>query len=237
MIDTHKILAIIPARKGSKGIRNKNMRLIGKKPMIQHTMDAALNSSKLNNIILSTDDNNIIELAKNIGIQVPFKRPTNLSLDHTKISEVLIHAIEWYKVENQLYPDNILLLQPTSPFRTSRDIDCAIEQFEKTSKKSLVSATEVTQHPGDCLIKNNNDQYQRLKLNSSNDNNSGRQAYPEVLYIDGSIYISETIEFLKTQQLIGNDPEIMITEQSHAIDIDTPFDLKIAKAIYDSDEF
>jgi len=237
MIDMHNILAIIPARKGSKGILNKNMQLIGKKPMIQHTMDAALTAKKLNNIILSTDDKNIIELAKSNGIQVPFIRPTKLSLDHTKISEVVVHALEWYKVENKVFPKNILLLQPTSPFRTSDDIDQAIQMFDKTLKKTLVSATEFSQHPGDCLIKDNNNQYHRLKLNSSYENNSGRQAYPEVLYIDGSIYLSETLEFLKTHQLIGNNPEIMITAQSHAIDIDTPFDLKIAKAMYDSGEF
>jgi hypothetical protein len=79
--------------------------------------------------------------------------------------------------------------------------------------------------------------YNRLKIKSNYDNDSGRQTYPETLFIDGSIYISETLEFLKTQQLIGEDPEIMITPQSHAIDIDTPFDLKIARAMYDSEIF
>jgi len=237
MMDAHKILAIIPARKGSKGILNKNMQLIGTMPMIQYTMSAALDAKNLNSIILSTDDENIIDLAEKNGIQVPFIRPSNLSCDDTKVSEVILHSLDWYKTTHQTLPENIMLLQPTSPFRTSEDIDQAIDRFENSLKKTLVSATEFSQHPSDCLLKNDDGQYSRLKIGLNCDNDSGRQLYPEVLYLDGSIYISETLEFLKTRQLIGEYPEIMITSQSHALDIDTPFDLKIARIMHDSGKF
>ena len=116
-------------------------------------------------------------------------------------------------------------------------IDQAIDMFSNSSKKTLVSATELSQHPGDCLVRNDDGKYYRLKINSNYENDSGRQAYPETLFIDGGIYISETLEFLNSQQLIGDNPEVMITPQSHAIDIDTPFDLKIARAMNDSREF
>jgi CMP-N,N'-diacetyllegionaminic acid synthase len=233
----NKILAIIPARKGSKGIENKNMQIIGGKPMIQFTMEAALNAKNLDQILVSSDDQNIIELAKKKNIKAPFVRPEKLSLDETKVCDVIIHALDWYKRDCNFFPENIILLQPTSPFRTSTDIDKAIDKFHKSSKKTLVSATEFFQHPGDALVKSKDGKYNRLNLNSNHDNSRGRQFYPETLYIDGGIYISETLQFLMTNQLIGDDPEIFITEQSHAIDIDTFFDLKVARAIYDADDF
>jgi CMP-N,N'-diacetyllegionaminic acid synthase len=237
MYDRETFFAVIPARKDSKGISNKNMQLIGDKPMIQFTIEAALAATKLKSVILSSDDENIIELAQKNGVDAPFKRPKNLSQDNSKISDVVLHALDWYETTYQTLPENIMLLQPTSPFRTSEDIDQAIDRFSNSSKKTLVSATELSQHPGDCLVRNDDGKYYRLKINSNYENDSGRQAYPETLFIDGGIYISETLEFLNSLQLIGDNPEIMITPQSHAIDIDTPFDLKIARAMYDSGEF
>ena len=237
MYDRETFFAVIPARKDSKGISNKNMQLIGDKPMIQFTIEAALGATKLKSVILSSDDADIIELAQKNGIDAPFKRPKNLSRDNTKISDVIIHALDWYEATYQTIPANIMLLQPTSPFRTSEDIDQAIDRFSNSSKKTLVSATELSQHPAACLVRGDDGKYYRLKINSNYDNDSGRQAYPETLFIDGGIYISETLEFLNSKQLIGDNPEIMITPQSHAIDIDTTFDLKIARVMYGSGEF
>jgi len=229
--------AVIPARKNSKGILNKNMQLIGNKPMIQFTIEAALAASKLNSVIVSSDDENIINFAKNHGIDAPFKRPEKLSRDNSKISDVLLHALDWFKLTYQSLPDNIILLQPTSPFRSSEDIDKAIEMFSNSPKKTLISATELSQHPGDCIVKNEDGKFSRLKLKTNYELDIGRQAYPESLFIDGGIYIIETLEFLNTHRTIGDDPEILVTSKSHAIDIDTSFDLKIARAMYDSNEF
>ena len=233
----NKYLAIIPARKGSKGIINKNMQIIGDKPMIQFTMEAAFKSKRLSNIILSTDDQNIINLGEKIGILAPFKRPEDLSNDNSDVSDVIIHALDWYKATYHMLPENIILLQPTSPFRDSKDIDQAIILFETSPKKTLVSATEISQHPGDCLIKDLNGKFKKLEVTLNSSNSSGRQAYSETIFIDGGIYIANTSMFLSTNQIIGIDPEIMMIHQSHAIDIDTIFDLKIARAIYDSKEF
>lgn len=237
----NKFLAIIPARKGSKGIVNKNMQIIGKKPMIQFTMEAALSCKSLNNIIISSDDQTILNLAQKIGIKVPFKRPNHLSLDNTQISDVIMHSLDWYKSIYEIMPENIILLQPTSPFRNSEDIERAIKIFKKSTKKALVSATEISQHPGDFLIKDNDGKFKKLDVNlnsNSNSNNaSGRQAFAETIFIDGGIYIKNTSEFLLTNEMMGDNPEVMMILQSHAIDIDTPFDLKIARAIYDSKEF
>jgi CMP-N,N'-diacetyllegionaminic acid synthase len=237
MIVDHKFLAIIPARKGSKGITNKNMQIIGGKPMIQFTMEAALKSKRLNNIILSTDNQNILNLGEKIGIPAPFKRPASLSTDNARISDVIIHTLDWYKSTYHTLPENIVLLQPTSPFRDFLDIDQAIKIFVKSPKKTLVSATEPSQHPGDFLIKDLDGKFKKLEVNLNSSNSSGRQAYSKTIFIDGGIYIANTNMFLSTNEMIGNDPEIMMIHKSHAIDIDTIFDLKIARAIYNSKEF
>ena len=215
------------------------MQIIGNKTMIQFTMEAALNAKELDYAILSTDDQKILNLGQKIGIEAPFKRPKDLSLDNSNITDVILHSIEWYKVTYGEIPENIILLQPTSPFRDADDIDRAIEVFKKTSKKTLISATEISQHPGDCLIRDSDGKFKKLEVNlKSNSNKSiGRQAFSEALFVDGGIYISNTCEFLLTHDLMGINPEIMMTLQSHAIDIDTPFDLKIARAIYASKEF
>ena len=236
MID-NQFFAVIPARKGSKGIINKNMQLIGEKPMILYTMEAALNSNKLKNTILSSDDQNIINLAHKIGLDAPFTRPDYLAEDNSKISDVILHALGWYELTYSNLPKNIVLLQPTSPFRDSEDIDRAIKLFENSTKKTLVSATEISQHPGDFLIKNKDGDYRKLEIDLISNNLSGRQSFPDAIFVDGGIYISDTELFLSTHELLGDNPEIMMISQSHAVDIDTDFDLKIARAIYNSSEF
>jgi len=233
----NQFFAVIPARKGSKGITNKNMQLIGEKPMILYTMEAALDSNELKNIILSTDDQNIINLAHKIGLDAPFKRPDNLARDDSKVSDVILHALEWHESTYSNLPNNIVLLQPTSPFRDSEDIDRAIKLFKKSNKKTLVSATEISQHPGDCLIKNQDGDYRKLEINMISKNLSGRHCFPHALFVDGGIYITDTEFFLSTHELMEDNPQIMMISQSHAVDIDTDFDLKIARAIYNSQEF
>ena len=125
----HDYFAVIPARTGSKGIPGKNMQLIGGKPMIEFTMEAALASSELGSTIVSTDASDVTELAIEKGVNTPFTRPHKLSTDDARTSDVLMHALEWYNSHNGQYPINIVLLQPTSPFRTAYDIDEAVKMF------------------------------------------------------------------------------------------------------------
>ena len=233
-MNNHEFFAIIPARKGSKGIINKNLQIIGNKPMIQFTFESAKKATSINHLILSSDDERIISLAKKIGINAPFIRPKNLSLDDSKTSDVVLHSIEWFKTSFGHIPKNIMLLQPTSPFRSSKDINCAIRTFLNSKKKTLVSVTEVFQHPGDCLVKNLDGKLSRIDLRSNINEDKGRQGFLETFFIDGSIYIADTMEFLSTNDLVGVDPEICLIPQSHGIDIDTDFDLSVARAMHNS---
>jgi CMP-N,N'-diacetyllegionaminic acid synthase len=229
-IDDKIFLVIIPARKGSKGIPGKNLKKIGGKPMIQFTIEAALSCVHPKNILVTSDDDNVIKLSKSLGLKVPFKRPKNLSTDSANTSDVILHSLDWYQSKYNKLPTNILLLQPTSPFRSADNISLAIKKFVQSGKKTLISVSVPTQHPGDCILKDQNGKFKRLEIAKDT---HGRQSYPEVFFIDGGIYISETSYFLETQDLIGDNPEIFLTEQFNAIDIDTPFDLDCARALYD----
>lgn len=217
-------LAIIPARAGSKRIPNKNLQLVANKPLIEFTIKAA--QSCLSNIIISSNDTKVINLSKKLGLAVPFIRPNKLSTDKTSTSSVILHVIQWLKKEYKRIPKNIILLQPTSPFRTATDINKSLKQFTKSRKKTLVSVCVPFQNPNDFLIKSKNGKYKKLKITKKKNS--------DVFFIDGGIYITSTDHFLKTRDIIGNDPELFITKQSHAIDIDTPFDLDLARAAYNN---
>jgi CMP-N,N'-diacetyllegionaminic acid synthase len=231
MCKSTSFLAIIPARKGSKGIPGKNLKKIGEKPMIQYTIEAAIETILPKNIIISSDDENIINLSKDLGLVPPFIRPEILSTDSAKITDVIQHAIDWYQSKHNKLPANIILLQPTSPFRDANDINFAIKKFENSNKKTLVSVSDPIQHPGDFISKESDGQFKRLQIGSGS---SRRQLYPEVLFINGGIYISEINYFLENQDLIGENPELYKTKQLNSIDIDSPFDLEITRAIYNS---
>ena len=203
-------IAIIPARAGSKGIPEKNIQLIGNKPMVQYTIEAAIASMPIENIIITSNDQKVIEIAISLGLAVPFIRPNKLSTDSSNTSDVIKHALNWYYSKNHAMPKNFILLQPTSPFRNSDDISVAINFFNSSDRKTLISVAEPMQHPGDFIMKDNDGYFRRLQLGVSE---SRRQMYPETFFIDGGIYISETNHFLKTNDWIGSDPDILQIDQ------------------------
>ena len=134
-----KVLAIIPARGGSKSIPSKNIQKLGKLPLIAYTIEAAKNSKKVNRIIVSTDNKKIVKIAEKYGVEVPFLRPKKFSRDSSSTLDVVQHAIQsLQKVENYT-PDIITILLPTSPFRSPNLIDESIKQLKNTNATSVVS--------------------------------------------------------------------------------------------------
>lgn len=226
----HKYFGIIPARGGSKGIKNKNIQLIGNKPMIQYTFEAIKNSFKIDCIILSSDDEKIIDLASKFKINAPFIRPKPLAQDRTPTAKVITHALGWYKEEYHDQPENLVLLQPTSPFRTGEDIDNAIERYESSQKDSLISVCPVSQHPSECLTISDGDELEFINI-GHNLNLMRRQLYKKCYFIDGAIYICKTSKFLENGTMFNSSSEIFILPKSHSIDVDDWFDLLIARAI------
>lgn len=143
MYKEKKIIALIPARGGSKGIKNKNIRMLGGKPLIAWTIEAAQKSKYLDEIILSSDSMDIIKIAQNKGCKAPFVRPKQLALDESSSIDVIIHALD--QVKDRF--DYLLLLQPTSPFRTDKHIDEIIEECINLNAQAIVSISKIKKHP------------------------------------------------------------------------------------------
>src|SRR3990170_965342 len=120
------VLAVIPARGGSKSIPRKNIKPLGGKPLIGWTIDAALQSRMLSRVIVSTDDAEIAQAARECGAETPFLRPPELAQDDSSSISVVLHALQWLEEQEHFSPDYVLLLQPTSPFRNAHDIRAAI---------------------------------------------------------------------------------------------------------------
>lgn len=215
MINSKRILAFIPARGGSKGIKDKNILDIQGKPMIAYTIEAAKRSAYVDEVIVSTDSEKIKQIAEQYGAWVPFLRPTELARDETPTLDVVLYVINKLKELNHQY-EVLLLLQPTSPLRTSEDIDNAIKLFEVNRCKSLAAVCKVSENPILVrTIKENGYLEKILSVQST----VRRQDMPLYYRVNGSIYINLISEL--SQQLSFNDNEIpYVMKEEHSIDID-----------------
>lgn len=218
-----KIDALIPARGGSKGIPRKNIQELGGKPLIAWTIEAALKSDSIRRVIVSTDDEEIAEVAKQYGAEVPALRPPKLAEDDTPSIEVIHHALE-----NWTDCDALILLQPTSPFRNEQHIKEAIELFKKNTGCYVVSVHENDQ-PLEWMFC----QDQNNLLHPIIENQVHRRQLAEILYIlNGAIYIGKR-EIFRDVEKKSKIPYIL--EQKYALDIDTIIDLKYAQFILDNE--
>jgi CMP-N,N'-diacetyllegionaminic acid synthase len=223
-----KILAIIPARGGSKGVLRKNIRKINNVPLIGYTINAALKSNYLTDIVVSTDDPEIAEISKSFGAQVPFIRPKELASDDAESASVVEHALDFMEKDKSIKYDSILMLQPTSPLRTSKHIDDSIELLNSKECDSVVSITSVGgNHPlrMKCIVDNKLINY----IDQGFWNMRPRQSLPDVYIRNGAIYLIRRDLFKKRRQLIGKKCLGYIMSDDESINIDTLIDLKIAK--------
>ena len=218
-----KILALIPARGGSKGIRNKNITSLYGKPLIAYTVEAAIKSKYIDEVVISTDSFEIAEIAKAYGAKIPFMRPTELAQDHSKTIDVVIHAIQELNQSREY--DALILLQPTQPLRNEEDIDVAIEEYFYRGEKSLVSISEVNDHP--LLIRQINESGQLVKLLNTS-STCRRQDMPTFYRVNGCIYINKISEI--NAETSFNDNEIpFVMKKERSVDIDEPIDLALAE--------
>ena len=139
MIDNKRIVAIIPARGGSKGIKRKNIRILNGKPLISYTIEQALKSKYIDRVIVSTEDLEIAEISKSFGAEVPFLRPQELAQDDTPGIEPIIHAVNYLNGEEKYFFEYVMCLQCTCPLRKAKDIDNSIEEINKKNADALVS--------------------------------------------------------------------------------------------------
>ena len=146
MAEKPSILALIPARGGSKGIPRKNIRSLAGKPLLAYSCECALASNLITRTIVSTDCPRIAEVARQHHVEVPFMRPPELARDDSPTSDVIRHLLNWIKDREEVQPEVVVLLQPTAPLRCSQDVDQAIRELLATNADSVVSVCAVSQH-------------------------------------------------------------------------------------------
>lgn len=211
------ILAIIPARGGSKGIPRKNIKNLAGKPLIAWTIEEAKKSRYITRLILSSDDDEIIEVAKTYGCEVPFKRPAELSQDQSSGMEPVLHAIQ----ECPGY-DYVLLLQPTSPFRTVEDIDNCLKMVIENDYTFCVSVTESEETPYWMYTIENESMIPLIKNPPAT-----RQELNKTYSLNGALYIAKTEDFIKKKNFLNNDTTPFKMSKEHSYDIDERMDFKI----------
>lgn len=222
-----RILGVIPARGGSKGIPGKNIKLLGGKPLLSYTWNSASESKLLTRTILSTEDDKIIEVAQSLNIEVPIKRPSRLAKDNTPTLFVIIHLLKYLKKKNKFY-DAVCLLQPTAPFRRENLIDEAISKFLETGVDSLVSVREIPHQFNPHWVFEEKDGI--LKIATGEEKIvSRRQDLPIAYHRDGAIYITKTEVILNEGSLYGKKIGYIDTSNDPHINLDTPKDWQEAE--------
>ncbi len=228
-------LGIITARNNSKGIPGKNMIDLGDKPLIEHTFIAAAESQRLDRVILTTDIDAAIELAKTEypKIEAPFKRAPQLSTDEASQADVVLDVLNHLERQEGVAPDYFVLLQPTAPFRTSLEIDNSIDYFEKNNGNSLIGVTEVLHHPADYIIRSGGPTNE-ISYPFRKEEWQRRQDFPKVFFNTGSIYITATHLLTDEGKFYDENSLLFELSEPNLIDIDTQFDLELARGYFDT---
>ncbi|MDG1729354.1 MAG: acylneuraminate cytidylyltransferase family protein [Algibacter sp.] len=224
------ILGIIPARGGSKTVPGKNIKILEGKPLLQYTVEVAKASKHISKVILSSDDDAIIQVANQLNLEVPFKRPSDLAQDNSPTLPVIQHALKFYKNQGVQF-DAVCLLQVTSPFKTAKFIDNAIEKFMESNADALVSVKKVPdEYNPHWTFKV--DEYDCLELSTGEKSIiSRRQDLPVSYHRDGIIYLTKTDVLLNQNSLYGNTLAYIESPPDFNVNIDTMEDWEKAVAI------
>jgi CMP-N,N'-diacetyllegionaminic acid synthase len=224
MIDGKKVLAVITARGGSKGLPEKNIRSLGGKPLIAWSIEAAGKSRMLDRTIVSTDDTAIAEAARAAGGEVPFMRPDELARDDTPSEPVVLHALDSL---GDVY-DYVVLLQPTSPFRRAEDIDNAVGLCRQMRAAACVTVSPAKQSPWWTFTMDDENRLNRILPEIPG---RRRQDMPKVYYPNGAVFVAEVARFRAKSTFYPEDIVGSPMSVEQALDIDTKLDFIIAEAM------
>lgn len=226
-----RVLAVITARGGSKGVPRKNLRPVAGKPLIAWTIERALEvQDRLHRIVVSTDDEEIAAASRQAGADVPFIRPEELAGDETDSLAVAQHATDFVEAEEKLRMDWILLLQPTSPLRRADDIHAALDLAGKGGSDSVIAVEQVIhEHP--MLLKTIENNQLKHYGETLRERVRRQDCYPDVYVNNGAIYLTRRDTVMEQDLLLGAIARPYIMPAERSLDIDTEFDLRIADAI------
>lgn len=222
-----KTLYIIPARGGSKGIPGKNIKPLAGKPLIGYSIDVARQLAEDKDICVTTDDPKIINTVENMGLKVPFVRPPELATDQSGTYEVLLHALDFYE-SNGVHYDTLVLLQPTSPFRTVDDVQACLNLYSPDIDM-VVSVKQAATNPYYNAFETDENGF--LHISKGEGNFTRRQDAPKVWEYNGAVYVIN-VESLRKMPL-GKFTRRRMYEMNaeHSIDLDTPTDWLIAETL------
>ena len=226
-----KVLGLIPARGGSKGVPRKNIKLLGEKPLIQYTIDAALASGVIDELMVSTEDIEIAEVARQGGAETPFLRPPNLACDESPTIETIIHVLDEYQKLGKNF-DIVCLLQATNPLRSADTIRKSIEKFKVIDADSLLSVREVPHefNPHWTFKKSNNSDLLHISTGAK-DIIPRRQELPKAFYRDGAIYLAKSKVIIEQKSLYGERISYINLEGKPHVNIDTMKDWELAEQL------
>ena len=225
----NRVLGLVTARGGSKGIPGKNISPLAGKPLIAWTLEAASASRSLDRIVVSTDDDEIAEVCREWGMEVPFQRPAQLAKDDSSHIGVVLHALEWLAANDGYRPDSVMLLQPTSPLRTADDIDAAASIMVEKNAPAVLSVCSTHDHP--FLVRAITDGGTLANFVESDLEYARRQALPGAFAINGAIYLNrrESLIADRSFEPAGTIPYVMPPDRS--LQIDTPWDLHLCELV------
>lgn len=225
-----RVLGLIPARGGSKGIARKNVRLLGGKPLLQWTIDAALSARTLTRVVLSTEDDEIAAIGRARGVSVPFLRPPALAADDTATLPVVQHAIRALEELNDRF-DAVCLLQPTNPFRTPSDIDCCVRLLQSSGGDSVLAMLPVpAEFNPHWVYFRDEDGTLRLSTGESQPL-SRRQLLPPAFHREGSVYVTRRDVIMEKNSLYGSRVFGYEIARSNVVNIDSQADWDRAEAM------
>jgi len=220
MIGASSVLALITARGGSKGLPRKNVLPLGNKPLIAWTIEAAKGSRYIDRLVLSSDDDEIIDVARTWGCDIPFVRPAELASDTARSLDVVCHALNALPTRW----DYVVVLQPTSPLRTSDDIDACIRLCAERGATTCVTVCAVDKTP--FWMFKMDDEERLVPLFPAAQMPESRQAAPKVYQLNGAVYVARTDHLLGGGAFVGSDTLAYEMSRSRSVDIDTREDLE-----------
>ncbi len=226
-----KILGLIPARGGSVGIPGKNIKLLNGKPLLAYTVQSAFESTLIERTILSTDDEEIAAVGRELGLDVPFLRPGNLAQSSTPTLPAIVHCLEYLQEKENVSYDAVCLLQPTTPFRNKGFIDQAIQKFTDSGTDSLVSVLEVPhEYNPEWVFFDTGSGH--LKISTGREKIiSRRQELPSAYIRDGAIYLTKTNVILEQESLYGSSTSFIKSDPAGHVNLDTMEDWYRAEQI------
>lgn len=227
MYKNKKILALIPARGGSKSIPRKNIKMLAEKPLIAYTIEAAKKSHFLTRTVVSTDDKEIARVARRYGAEVPFMRPTEYAQDTSTSMEVVQHALRWLKEDENMTYDYLMILQPTSPFRTAEDIDECIKLAVDKKADSVMSMKELDDFAPKKIKKIKNGKILPY-FEDEGKTSSRRQDLEKMYKRNCAVYLTK-IECIMQEDFFGKKSLAYLMPEERSLDINKPADFDLAQ--------